>query len=869
LRRAARDDKRGPTAIARARSPRVAGRRSAIVAAMRATVLGLVVAGWLTGCGSAAPPTVITRGPLRVLVFADPPAIQIGHADPAAADGLTDIAWETLPGGGVAKGAAPSRFAATRTATATSQMLLGSFKIEDATTTDAPWTGVDHLGAVAIDATGAAITFELRGGGKALGTGSVGFADEPAHTAAGDPTHVAIGLHFTGTNRASLAARCGADEHFLGLGAQSWDVDHRGQTVPLWVQEDGIGKTDGPDDDFGGIWFLSGRRHSTHAPMPMLVSSAGYALIVNTDARALFALCSEDPTAARYESWTPDLDLHLFLAGSAAAAVDKLTGFVGRPELPPAAVFAPWLDAIYGSANVRAVAAAARAAGIAASVIWSEDWRGGKDMGTGYTLEEDWHYDPVLYADFPQLAADLHGLGFDFLTYNNTFVDSTADVYAEATTAGHTIHKDGAPYTFMGVKFNDTTMLDLSNPAAVTWAKGVYREGLTAGADGWMADYGEWLPTDAVLASGEDALAVHNRYPRDWAQLNHDLADERRASGQDFLYFMRSAWRGSQPLVQVFWPGDQQTDWSLGDGFPSVIPMAIGLGLTGFPYFGSDIGGYMSQTTVPTTKELWFRWVELGALSPVMRTHHGRSARDNWNWQKDAESTAHFRRWSRFHMQLVPYLESLARDAHDRGLPLIRPIALTYDEPWAWSITDEYLLGDILVAPVIVEGATDRAVHLPAGTWYPLAGGAAVTGAITAAAPVTEIPAYVPAGALILAWPDGVDTVRPAPAATGAVTAMDLGGDRELWLWPAADGAARDRCEVDGTTCYQWTPRPISAGAATAATWNGAPAPVTAGPGYVEIAVVGTGTLTLAGGGTVAATSGAADRHLMIRIYAP
>ncbi len=835
---------------------------------MRACLIAVLV---VAACGDApAPPTVIDNGPLRVLVYADPPTIQIGHAAPNTVDVLTDILWETLPGGAVATGQAPLRFAATREVTATSQMLFGAFKIVEPKLADAPWTGVDQLGAVAIAPSGAAITFELRGGGQVLGTGEVGFAAEPANTAAGDPTHVTLGLHLASGNRASLGARCGADEHFLGLGAQSWDVDHRGNTVPLWVQEDGIGKSDAADDDYGGIWFLSGRKHSTHAPMPMLVSSRGYALAVTGDARAVFALCSEDPGAARYETWSPDLDLHLFLAGSPTAAVDKLTGFVGRPAIPPTIVFAPWMDAIFGSASVRQAAADARAAGVAVSVIWSEDWRGGKDEGTGYSLDEDWHYDTTLYPDFPQLADDLHGLGFDFLTYNNTFVDSEADVFTEATTAGYTIHKDGQPYTFDGVKFRSTTLLDLTNPTAVAWAKDVYKVGLAAGADGWMADYGEWLPTDAVLASGEDALLVHNRYPRDWAQINHDLALERQAAGKDFLYFMRAAWIGSQPLIQVFWPGDQQTDFSPGDGFPSVIPMAIGLGMTGFPYFGSDIGGYMSQSTVPTTKELFFRWVELGALSPVMRTHHGRSARENWNWQKDAETIAHFRRWTRFHMRLVPYLESLARDARDRGLPLMRPIALTYDEPWAWTITDQYLLGDILVAPVVTEGATSRSVHLPAGTWYPLAGGAAIGGGIiTADAPLTELPMYVPEGALILTWPDGVDTVRAAPAATGAVTAADVGGDRTLWLWPSASSRVTTRCEVDGTTCFAWTPRAASAGAPTAATWNGAAAPVTAGAGFVEIEVTGTGTLALDGGGSLAATAGDPTRQLVVRLYTP
>jgi alpha-glucosidase (family GH31 glycosyl hydrolase) len=77
--------------------------------------------------------------------------------------------------------------------------------------------------------------------------------------------------------------------------------------------------------------------------------------------------------------------------------------------------------------------------------------------------------------------------------------------------------------------------------------------------------------------------------------------------------------------------------------------MGIGLGVTGFPYYGCDIAGYMSQFTRPSTKELWFRWAALGALTPVMRTRHGKSATENWSWERDAETTAHFKRWAGLH----------------------------------------------------------------------------------------------------------------------------------------------------------------------------------------------------------------------------
>ena len=239
--------------------------------------------------------------------------------------------------------------------------------------------------------------------------------------------------------------------------------------------------------------------------------------------------------------------------------------------------------------------------------------------------------------------------------------------------------------------------------------------------------------------------------------------------------------------------------------------MGIGLGLTGFPYFGSDIAGYMSQGTVPTSEELFYRWVTFGALSPVMRTHHGRSADQNFQWQHDDDSVAHFRRWARLHMQLEPYLSGSLASFDRDGLPLFRLIALDYpDEPWAWSVLDEYELGDrILVAPIQVMGATSRVVELPGGNWYPLLGGAArLRAPITASAAMTEIPAFVPAGTLLVLYPDGVDTLLDAPQAAGATTSANVGNDRDVWLWPGA--AARPEIatwhdELGPTGVPQWT----------------------------------------------------------------
>jgi sulfoquinovosidase len=809
-----------------------------------------VLAASVCACGDGDPPPPVTAelAGFQVEVYPEPARLVVRDGE--------RIVYDGRPGQAAAEGAPPHGFAAFRRGNADVQFNFGSFRIEE--NSRERWQAVVALDVALADG---AFDLVLRGeGGARLGAGSITAGRDGqlvVELVADDPT----------LDRAAVAYGCAPDEHFVGFGGQSFDVDHRGQTVPLWVQEDGIGKA--PTDDYDGSWILIGRRHSTHTPMPIYLSSAGHAVALDTSRRAEFAMCSEAEDVIRVEAWEGRILLHLFRGPTPLEAIDRLTAWTGRPALPPRFTFAPWLDAIYGEANVLRVAQKLRAEGVPSSVIWSEDWRGAADEAFGYTLEEDWRVDRDLYPGFETLADDLHALGFKFFIYHNTFIDEHADIRAEALAAGYSIHDGGgAPYEFTGVKFRPSTLLDLTNPDAVAWAKAIYREGLELGADGWMADFAEWLPHDAVLYSGVDPMAHHNLYPVEFQKLNRELFDELEAEdGVERLFFVRSAWLGSQPLVSVVWAGDQQTDFSIGDGMPSIVPMGVGLGVTGFPYYGHDIAGYMSEGTVPVTRELWYRWVTLGALSPVMRTHHGRSARDNWHWESDEASTAHFARWARLHMQLLPYLLGLAERAAATGAPLFRPLALDYpDFAAGWTLTDQFMLGDrLIVAPVMEDGARRRAVTLPPGTFYPLLGGAAVSGGGwngAGAAPLEEIPVFVPAGTVLVLLPDGVDTAAPATA-EGVATLESAGDDRALWLWPG--GASRF---AEQGLEYRWDGAGVTA-LPTAATHGDAAVTVVPGDGFVEVAVTGPGTLRFAGGGELEIVGGAGDRSVTVRLFAP
>lgn len=695
---------------------------------------------------------------------------------------------------------APLFEAAARSGDAIYDMQFGMFDIVDLT--EEEWRSADELRITSQE--GAAVAFTLLRAGAPFADGTV---------AADGPGHVTLTLTFVeGVNRQRFSFACAANDHFGGLGAQTHDVDHRGQIVPLWVSEQGIGKTD--DDELPAVWQVTGRRHTTHVPQPAMVTSRGTALVLDSYAYAEFDLCASDEQRVSFESWEPTgaLVVHLFDGPSPLEALSRMSEHLGRPRTPPPWIFAPWNDAIFGSDEVRAFAHFLRDNEIPSSAIWSEDWRGGEDSGDLYRLDEDWRLDRELYPDYEELAAELRALGFAPQVYFNTFVTQGGDVFDEITSAGYAIHDvDGQPYLFDGAdaEFSPTALVDLTNDDAVAYTRAHLEEALALGAMGWMADYAEWMPVQrAKLASGEDPAVVHNEYPVLWAKLNDEVMKDYDGDENGAVAFHRSGHLYSQRYVQVMWAGDQRTSFQADDGLPTLVPLGLGLAQTGFFFYAHDVAGYQSSTNEPATKELFFRWTELGAFSPVMRTHHGTHARFNWNLRSDDESTAHWKRYASIHIRLYPYLRSLALDAVTAGRPLWIPMGLLHpDDEELWGIKDQVFLGDaLLVAPVVTEGASERDVRFPAGRFAPfLQEGDVVTGpaTVTVPAPLGEIPVYLRAGGIV---PMTANTPMTLFSGVEGVDGLEsTEGDRVVYVGLGADGVfveesgARYELVGDGT----------------------------------------------------------------------
>ncbi len=600
--------------------------------------------------------------------------------------------------------------------------------------------------------------------------------------------HLELSAETAGSNRIGFSAECIENEAMLGMGSHAFDVDHYGEAFPLWVSEPGIGKSD--QDVYPDDWFLTGTRHSSSFPVPFLLRpQASSGLFLDVSERVEVDLCKTDPERFTLLAWSErGADLHL-LPGAPLAVVEDFVQHQGGYTLPQPWVFAPWVDAVRGVDRVMQVAQDLRAVGASGTVIWTEDWKGAELGSFGYHLTGEWFVDETLYPEVEDVAQDLEDLGFKWFAYFSPFLYEGTQTWEEAEELGIIIQdENGELVTFTGPTFDTMTMVDISSPEGQAFVLDHMNTALDLGFDGWMADYAEWLPVEAQVYSGS-GWTEHNTWPVLWQELNAQAME-----GRDGSYFVRSGWAGSVPHTPVVWAGDQRTSFDSDDGFPTVLPLGLGLSLSGQPVYTHDIAGYQSIGNDPSDFELWARWAALGAFSPVMRTHHGAFAEENHQFDQDEQTLALWAELTQEHTRLFPYRYGLANQAAERGTPMILPTALLF-EGEDFGRTDVWMLGSgLLVAPVLERGATTVEVSLPAAvrwldywTLTPAASG-------TYQAALGEIPVFIPEGTILPRLATAPDTLTGN--AEGDLTDLaDVDGVRILVIF----GEGGRFTEADGT----------------------------------------------------------------------
>ncbi|MBN6738836.1 alpha-glucosidase [Burkholderia multivorans] len=540
------------------------------------------------------------------------------------------------------------------------------------------------------------------------------------------------------------------DEHVWGCGEQMSYFDLRGRHFPLWTSEPGVGR----DKSTHLTWQADvtgkagGDYYTTNYPQPTFVSSQRYCLHAETTAYADFDFRHEHFHELQF--WAVPERIELLAADSFVALVERISARFGRqPALPDWVLEGAILGLKNGRDHATQVLELSRERGVKVSALWCEDWVGLRQTSFGKRLFWDWRWNDTRYPDAKSWVSALNASGVRFLGYVNPYLCNDGTLYEEARAAGYlATNAQGGDYL---VDFGEfwCGVVDFTNPAAAQWFadRVIRREMLDAGLDGWMADFGEYLPTDVKLANGVDAMLMHNAWPTLWAKVNADAIAAAGRTG-DVLFFMRAGYTGVQAHCPLLWAGDQSVDFSRHDGLQTVICGALSSGLLGNAYHHSDIGGYTSLFGNCRTAELFQRWAEMAAFTPVMRTHEGNRPDENFQFWQDDAVLEHFARMTRIYVALAPYVRKLAAQAAQQGLPLQRPLFLHFEhDRAAYAIQDQYLYGeDLLVAPVHEAGRTDWQPYLPAGVqWVHLWSGKTYEGGerVTVAAPLGEPPVFV------------------------------------------------------------------------------------------------------------------------------
>jgi len=245
-------------------------------------------------------------------------------------------------------------------------------------------------------------------------------------------------------------------------------------------------------------------------------------------------------------------------------------------------------------------------------------------------------------------------------------------------------------------------------------------------------------------ALGKGALFI-NAYPLQHSKALYEGWRKVGPSTKRVYILTRSAWAGIQRYSASEWSGDIQADLAT---FVKQIPAGLSYGLSGMPYWTTDIGGYFGTPS----EELFTRWFQFGAFCSVFRIH-GQAPKELYGSQWSATGKANLLAVDTLHYRLMPYLYSLAWKTTNEGYTIMRHLVFDYPKDTkVFGIADQFMYGPaLLVNPVITTGATSRSVYLPAGTWYDFWTGSTATGGtiVTANAPLSQIPLYVRAGSIV------------------------------------------------------------------------------------------------------------------------
>lgn len=539
-------------------------------------------------------------------------------------------------------------------------------------------------------------------------------------------------------------------DRFYGFGEKSGFLDKRGEKYTMWNSD--VYAPHNPETDplYQSIpYFMSLRDGRAHG------------IFFDNSYKSTFDMKTENDHYS-FQAEGGQLDYYVFIGPTPKEVIEQYTHITGRMPLPP-----KWAIGYHQSRysyqseqEVREVANAFIEKNIPLDVIYLDihymnEYR-------VFTFDKDQFPTP------DKMIEDLKNAGIRVVPIVDPGVkkDPEYATYQEGIRDDHFCrYIEGDLYTG-DVWPGESAFPDFTDTRTREWWGEKHKFYTDLGIEGIWNDMNEpavfnetkTMDTEVMHKNDGDPQthrALHNLYGLLMGEATYE-GMKKQLNGKRSFLLTRAGYAGVQRYASV-WTGDNRSFW---EHLQMSLPMCMNLGLSGVAFTGPDVGGFAHDTN----GELLTRWTQVGAFTPYFRNHSALETIRQEPWQFGEKYESIIKRYIQLRYQWLPQLYSLFHEAHETGLPVMRPLMLEYpaDEK-TYQLYDQFMIGNnVMIAPIMQPGVTDRAVYFPEGTWVDYFTGEEYTGMKTHLihAELDMLPMFVKKGTFVAHSPVKQSTMQ-------------------------------------------------------------------------------------------------------------
>jgi len=540
-------------------------------------------------------------------------------------------------------------------------------------------------------------------------------------------------------NGVSLSFALDENEKLYGGGQRVLGMDRRGHSMPLYNKAH-YGYTTSSNQMYFGL--------------SAVMSSKNYSVLFDNTASGELDIGKTNRDELLFKAQGGRASYIMVLGENLEDTVRSTVAVTGKQPLPPRWLLGNFASRFgYKSQNeVMDVVDAFNTQDIPVDAVVLDLYWFGKDI-KGHMGNLSW--DTATFPEPEKMISELREQDVKTVLITEPFILTTSKQWDSAVENNALAQNDqGTPYTF-DFYFGNTGLVDVFSEAGQDWFWQYYEKLAAQGVAGWWGDLGEpeVHPDDIQHVWSEAGLGnqtvsgteVHNGYGHQWAKTVYNNLTELQSDTRPFV-LMRSGFLGSQRYGMVPWTGDVSRSWG---GLKPQVELALQMSVFGLAYTHSDLGGFAGGDTFDA--ELYTRWLQFGTFSPVFRPH----AQDNIAPEPvfhDDPVKSIAREFIQLRYDMLPYNYSLAFENALFGTPLMRPLAMVFNENKWFESAKSYMWGDaLLVSPVTQPNQQTWAVELPPGIWFDFFSSAKYQGGKTVDYPLTQdnFPVWVKAGSFM------------------------------------------------------------------------------------------------------------------------